>query len=104
MVGGESVANEGAGSIRQHDEDDAVDLVGQGRTESGNTGQVDGAFCLRQGTGGTGEGRRAGGWRSGNGCRSEELTASAAGATGGSGATLNLRERMREGESEEGAS
>ena len=91
MVGGEAVADEGDGSVQQHDEDDAADLVGQGRTESGDTGQVDGAFRLRQGGGGrgAGEGRRAGGRRSGNGRAGEELTALAAGATGGGGATLN---------------
>ena len=49
VVGGEAVADEGGGSVQQQGKDDAADVVGQGRTESGDTGQVDGGFRLRQG-------------------------------------------------------
>ena len=59
MVGGESVVDDGAGSVWQHGEDDAMDLVGQGRTESGDTSMVDGAFHLRLGR----DGRRTVGGR-----------------------------------------
>ena len=59
MVGGESVADVGARSVQQHDKDDAADLVGQGRTESGDTSMVDGAFRLRLGR----DGRRTVGGR-----------------------------------------
>jgi len=49
VVGGEAVADEGGGSVQQQGKDDAADVVGQGRTEFGDTGEVDGGFHLRQG-------------------------------------------------------
>lgn len=59
MGGGDTVVDKAPGSGTQYGEDDAADLVRQGRSESEETRRVDGGFRLRPaGFGGETDGGR----------------------------------------------